>query len=61
MLKFLKEMWSDFFAVQKELNEMGVWHIYNYNGVWSYFDKDTYELYAKKMAEKTTNETHTKP
>ena len=51
MIKFLKEMCLDFFSVQKELNEMGIWHIYTYTGVWSYFDKHTYELYAKKMAE----------
>jgi hypothetical protein len=57
MIKFLKELYKDFVAGQKEIVEMGIYYFPTTSGIWCYIDDQTLKEYYEKKKVKSDEST----
>ena len=60
MLKWIKELFKDWNAVQTELNEMGIFHSVHHLGNDTHVDKEQFKKYLNEQRTVSENDRQTK-
>ena len=56
IIKYLKEWSKDYNAVQKELNDMGIFHTVHHLGNHTHIDKEQFKKYLNDSKHRTISE-----